>query len=349
MAHTGRTFPGWSLRSTILALASVCLLTAASWASVSIEAGNGLTIRVHAGADLAERLVDENGALILRHPGLGDIELYRGPGDPRFPRADVTEFRPLPEDVVIEALRDVHTLRVDVDVDVFLLPAPPVLTSSSFSRRDAILLSPSFGEIDNSAVASVTVHELGHVLTWAYLDPADDLWDRYMALRGLDETRNGPAANHADRAREILAEDIRYLFGGGLANAYGAIENARIARPDEVDGLGDFLSAALRGRPAAGATPVCGAYPNPCNPRTTVEMAVAPDGTLRDASQARLEIFDMRGRCVRTVTGGVVSNGRLLLTWDGLDEAGERAPSGRYLYMAGWRDLQGRGAVTLIK
>lgn len=349
MTHTGRSLHDRSIWSLILLLLAVCPWTTATWASDVPAADNGLAIRIHAGEELKDHLVEEHGALLLRYPGLGDIELYRGPDDPRFPRSDVMEFRPLSEAVVIEALRNVHTLRVDVDVDVFLLPAPPVLNSSSFSRRDAILLAPSFGEIDDSAVASVTVHELGHVLTWAYFDTADDLWDSYMSLRGLDRERNGPAADHADRAREILAEDIRYLFGGGLANAYGAIENARIALPDMVSGLDDFLATTLQGRPSAGPTPVCSAYPNPCNPRTTVEMAVTSNGTLRDASQARLEIFDMRGRLVRTVTGGVLSNERLLLTWDGLDEAGDRASSGRYLYMAGWRDLRARGAVTLVK
>ncbi|MBU0741051.1 hypothetical protein KKG45_13840 [bacterium] len=336
----------WSLILTTLGAGP---WTSAAVACLTIEADNGVTARVHSGDDLADCLVRENGALLLRYPGLGDVELYRGPDDPRFPRQDVVEFRPLPADVVIRALSDVHALDIDVEVDVFLLPAPPVLTSSSFARRDAILLAPSFGDIDDSAVASVAVHELGHVLTWVYFDPRAELWDAYMSMRGLDRGRNGPGARHADRAREILAEDIRYLFGGGSANVYGAIENARLALPDEVVGLSGFLAAAMQGRPVSCMMPVCSAFPNPCNPRTTIEMTAISDGMQRDASTATLEVFDMRGRCVCTVAGGVFSNDRLLLTWDGRDDAGNRAPSGRYLYVAGWRDLRGRGAVTLVK
>ena len=52
---------------------------------------------------------------------------------------------------------------------------------------------------------------------------------------------------------------------------------------------------------------------------------------------------------VRTVAGGLISNDRLLLDWDGRDDAGEPASSGRYVYVAGWRDLRGRGTVTLVK
>jgi len=338
-----------SIWSLILATLGVCLWAPVAVASLTITADNGITARVHSGDDLADYLFEENGALLLRYPGLGDVELYQGPDDPRFPRRDIAEFRPLSRDVVIRALSDVHSLGVDMEVDVFLLPAPPLLTASSFARRDAILLAPSFGDVDDSAVASVTVHELGHVLTWVYFDSRPDLWDAYMSLRGLDRQRNGPGARHADRAREILAEDIRYLFGGGSANVYGAIENAQLAQPDEVAGLAGFLVTAMQGRPGSHTMPACNAFPNPCNPRTTIEMNVATDGTQRDASTATLEVFDMRGRRIRTVTGGVFSNDRLLLTWDGRDDVGDQASSGRYLYVAGWRDLRGRGAVVLVK
>ncbi len=337
--------------SPALILTALC---AAVWAPVAatgtaVVADNGLTARVHAGVELDAYLDEGDGTLWLRYPGLGDVELYLGPDDPRFPRGDVDEFRPLPADVVLRALGEVRLASLDVEVDIFLLPAPPVLTGSSFARRDAIFLAPSFGHLDDSAVASVTVHELGHVLTWLYFDPRPDLWDAYMSLRGLDPQRNGPRASHADRAREILAEDVRYLFGGAEANLYGAIENARLALPDAVSGLADLLADAMSGRPGAGAAPICSAFPNPCNPRTTVELRLAAEGAPRDPASAILEVFDLRGRHVRTVAGGLISNDRLLLDWDGRDDAGEPASSGRYVYVAGWRDLRGRGTVTLVK
>lgn len=170
-----------------------------------------------------------------------------------------------------------------------------------------------------------------------------------MRLRGLNGTDNGPAAPHASRAREILAEDIRFLFGGRMANVYDSIENAELSRPDAVDGLVAFLIDSIGGAPVAPGGAVCTAFPNPCNPRTTIELSLPGDTSVRDAATARLELYDTRGRRVRVVDGGILSNGRLLIVWDGRDDDGTYLPSGRYLYVTGWRDLRGRGAVTLVK
>ncbi|MBC8423435.1 hypothetical protein H8E07_04880 [bacterium] len=331
-----------------LALLLVLLLPLSS-RSETFVADNGLTVNVHAGAALEDYLVEDGGKLVLRHPATGDVELFRGPDDPRFTRPDVNEFRPLPVEAVEAALREVHTLRMGIEVDVFILPAAPVVTACSFARRNAILLAPSFGAVDESTVGSITVHELGHVLTWGYFDKHPERWETYMRLRGLNRTDNGPSAPHAQRAREILAEDIRYLFGGRTANVYHSIENAELLRPDSVEGLIDFLIDSLEGAPVVLGGAVCTAFPNPCNPRTTIELSLPGDETLRNAATARLELYDTRGRRVRVVEGGTLGNGRLLIVWDGRADDGTSLPSGRYLYMAGWRGLRGRGVITLVK
>ncbi len=337
----------WAIRLGLVS--ALILLLPLDAHSETFLADNGLTINIYAGDDLEPYLVDDGDARLLRHPSIGDVELFLGPQDERFTRSDVTEFTPLSRDAVTAALRDVHSLRVGIEIDVFILPAPPVVTAGSFARRNAILLSPSFGAVDESAVASVTVHELGHVLTWGYFDKHPDRWRTYLELRGLNEVDNGPAAPHAGRAREILAEDIRYLFGGRLANVYGGIENSALPLPDSVFGLNVFLMESLSGAPVVGVGVACTAFPNPCNPRTTIELSIPGDEILRDVSAARLELFDTRGRRVRVVEGGEFGNGRLLLSWDGRDDSGASLPSGRYLYVAGWQDLRGRGAVTLLK
>jgi len=331
-----------------LALLLVLLLPQSA-RSVTFVADNGLTVNVHAGAALEAYLVEDGGKLVLRHPATGDVELFRGPDDPRFTRPDVDEFRPFPVEAVKVALREVHTLRLGIEIDVFILPSVPVIPASSFAHRNAILLAPSFGAIDESTVASMTVHELGHVLTWGYFDKHPKRWETYMRLRGLNKLDNGPAAPHAQRAREILAEDIRYLFGGRMANVYHGIENAELLRPDSVEGLIAFLTDAIEGAPVVPGGAVCSAIPNPCNPRTMIELSLPGDETVREASTARLELYDTRGRRVRVVVGGTLGNGRLMIVWDGRDDGGTPLPSGRYMYVAGWRDLRGRGAVTLVK
>ncbi len=348
MDRTNSNFPVKTLRGATLLVALFAMSWSGDAAGRTFTASSGLRVRIHTPADLAPYLVHEDGALLLRHPALGEIELLQGPHDPRLTRRDAAEFLPLPADVVADALGDLQTLKLDLDVDVFLLPAPPAEVLGSFARAGAIVLSPAFGPVAASTVADVTVHELGHVLTWACFDRRPELWARYLELRGLTADRHGPEAPHAERAREILAEDIRFLFGGALATASGAIENPSLVTPDQVGGLQEFLSEALGSGPVVGAALACTAYPNPCNPLTTVAMALPADA-FGDAGEALLTVYDLRGQAVRTVRGGEIRNGRLLVSWDGQDDTGRRVASGRYAYALTWHRAAGRGTVTVAR
>ena len=127
MTYIDRSLPDKLVRSLFPAALLLCMWTSDAAAARTIRTDHGVTARLHAGDDLADYLIEENGVLLLRYPGLGDIELYLGPDDPRFPRHDVTEFRPLPADVVIRSLNGMHSLETDLEVDVFLLPSPPVI------------------------------------------------------------------------------------------------------------------------------------------------------------------------------------------------------------------------------
>ncbi len=76
--------------------------------------------------------------------------------------------------------------------------------------------------------------------------------------------------------------------------------------------------------PAAAAAWLAPAAPNPFNPRTTLRWG------LRAAGAARLEVFDARGRRVRTLLDGVQAAGDHVTVWDGRDDRGAAAPSGVY-------------------
>ncbi len=348
MDRTNPRFPTRTHRGAMLLLALFAVAWTGDAAARTFTASSGLRVRIHTPADLASYLVHVDGALLLRHPALGELELLQGPDDPRLARRDISGFQPLPEDVVADALDDLRHLQVDLDVDVFLLPAPPAEVLSSFARGGAIVLSPAFGPVAASTVADVTVHELGHVLTWACFDRRPEQWRRYLELRGLADGDHGPYAPHAQRAREILAEDIRFLFGGELATASGAIENPSLVTPDQVDGLQAFLSEALGGGPVVAPALACTAFPNPCNPLTTVAMTLPADAS-GDAGTALLTVYDLRGQAVRMVRGGEIRNGRLLVSWDGDDDAGRPAASGRYAYALTWQRTAGHGTVTVAR
>ena len=72
------------------------------------------------------------------------------------------------------------------------------------------------------------------------------------------------------------------------------------------------------------------AFPNPFNPRTTIELAVSGA-----TARVEVELYDLAGRRVRTLFAGELEGGRRHgLSWDGLDGRGRPLPSGVYLCRA---------------
>ncbi len=85
------------------------------------------------------------------------------------------------------------------------------------------------------------------------------------------------------------------------------------------------------------------AAPNPFNPRTSIRWEQA-----RGAAVA-VDLFDLRGRRVRTLLRSHTGAGRHRVTWDGTDDQGRTVASGTYLVRLriGTRQLTGR--VTLVR
>jgi len=79
---------------------------------------------------------------------------------------------------------------------------------------------------------------------------------------------------------------------------------------------------------ASGLTPLVQASPNPFATGTAFLVG------LREAGPVHLEVFDARGRLVRTVFGGTVAAGKHVFRWNGLDEHGREAPPGVYVVSA---------------
>ena len=67
-------------------------------------------------------------------------------------------------------------------------------------------------------------------------------------------------------------------------------------------------------------------YPNPFNPTTTINFDVP------EATNVRLEVYDMMGRRVATLVNGSLSAGRYEATWNARSDAGNQVASGVYLY-----------------
>jgi len=65
--------------------------------------------------------------------------------------------------------------------------------------------------------------------------------------------------------------------------------------------------------------------PNPFNPSTTIRFVIPERGIVN------LEVYDVSGRVVRTLSSGTLPAGRHERNWDGRDNAGERVGSGVYI------------------
>jgi len=67
-------------------------------------------------------------------------------------------------------------------------------------------------------------------------------------------------------------------------------------------------------------------HPNPFNPKTSIAFSLSRSGP------AKLTIFDVQGRAVRTLVDDVLEAGTHEATWDGRDESGTPSASGLYFY-----------------
>ncbi len=348
MTHHDPAFPGLReaglrIRSVLLVLALVSLAAPAA-ARVTLETATGLTVTIHEPDDIAAGLlVTHDGQTMLQHPTAGEVvlETETHPWDTLVP-ADAA--------VVAAALESVSGLATDLSVDVFLLPGLPARILGSFARRDAIFLAPGLGRQAPETVAWLVTHELGHVLCWAAVDGRPERWAAYRELRGLDPAAVDAELPHAERHREIIAEDFRFLFGGPLATRAGTIENPDLPRPDAVAGLRELLASYVAD-PAGSAAPapaISRAYPNPCRAQTTVELTVG-DAVKAMGVVPVLEIYDVRGRLVQRRQDGRLASGRVQVSWDGTDQAGRRVPDGTYLYRIQGGSAVGQGRILLMR
>jgi FlgD Ig-like domain len=103
-------------------------------------------------------------------------------------------------------------------------------------------------------------------------------------------------------------------------------------------------SSAVTGVDTDGSIPTravaLGNYPNPFNPRTTFTYTVPVAGDLA------LQIYDTRGRSVRTLSQGFFAPGEYSTTWDGRSNEGTSLASG--VYFARLRSLAGTSVVKIV-
>ena len=141
-----------------------------------------------------------------------------------------------------------------------------------------------------------------------------------------DAARASLRVTGADGA--VLAHDLGALPAGTQRLQHAALETAAEVTL-AVESLYDPARSDARTlilTPAPMAVVLHQNVPNPFNPMTTIEFE------LPQAAQARLDVFDVRGRRVRRLGDARLSSGTHTFTWDGKDGERNLLPSGVYFY-----------------
>ncbi len=307
--------PRLSIALAALALAAPVAPVAANELGAA-DAASGIVVH-----DAAETMRDycrwENGTLWFELPGGTRWELVTSIADPAISNPGDGAFHPFDAGEVRAAIAGVRYPLARISADVFVLPYPRRLGLDSGAGPGLILLSPGVRPIATTQQHAEVTHELGHVVQYTLMPDQDEAhWSEYRRLRGIANTATYCAnAAHVDRPHEIFAEDFRALFGDAQAVAAGTIENADLAYPTAVAGLGTFVEA------LAGAAPIA----------TPLRAAVASATSVRfsrgGTAVAALDLFDLGGRRIATLEPVADANG-CTWRWDGRDASGARVAAG---------------------
>ena len=152
---------------------------------------------------------------------------------------------------------------------------------------------------------------------------------------------------------EALAQDIENS-GSFTWQVTGPVsENCRLlvqatdglTNISSIESVGDFsilTSSAVGGVPSV--TALGKAHPNPFNPQTIITFALEKD------MRARLQVYTIDGRLVRTLADADFTAGSHQVVWNGEDAQGRKMASGNYLYSLSTSEgFQKTAKMTLMK
>ena len=261
----------------------VCGVTgsAAGPSTLTANLPNGISVRVFTPDYFLVRTIYQGTRGVISLASGERLSVITDTGDPAIGNQGDGTFHPFAADQVLGLLAEIDHPGLELTVDVYLLPFPRADIPGSSSAGRVLYLSPHVNNISRSTAAYIVAHEMGHVFQNRYLPQGSlDGWDTYRRIRGIeDRQRYSDSSSHADRPREILAEDFRVLFGGPDAYFDGYIENTGLALPGLVPGLKAFLAALKPVRSGSDIVAV-GSHPNPFNPETVVRVKLDSDTPL---------------------------------------------------------------------
>jgi photosystem II stability/assembly factor-like uncharacterized protein len=225
-----------------------------------------------------------------------------------------------------------------------LLQSIQIATNSQLSFDEVAIVEPGepgsvFG--DSNFWDYVIVEGTADGSTWVPLADGWDASDDPAWLSAYNSGANGNSSMFRTRSFDLTQTfaigdviQLRFrLYADGAVTAWGwAIDN--------IDITSDIVAA-------AGDLPAVRAleqnYPNPFNPKTTIAF------TLDRSGPVKLQVYDVKGRLVRTLVNEIRSAGPYRVDWDGKDNSGRAAAAGLYLYRLAAGGVVQQKKMTLLK
>ena len=106
--------------------------------------------------------------------------------------------------------------------------------------------------------------------------------------------------------------------------------------------LGWFTGSTITGVPPGSAGVALRSAPNPFGSSTAISFSLPSSGS------ATLEVFGVDGRRLRRLESPALAAGPHQVVWDGLDDAGQRAPAGLYLFRVRGPGLDAEGRTVRL-
>lgn len=212
---------------------------------------------------------------------------------------------------------------------VFMISA---MTASPFTFHDS---APDSGvSLDNLAPAQPNALRLetGRRLAWDECRDAD--FAHYIVYGAPTSVRDG-------RETRLLATGATSLDVADVVHPCFLV--AAVDRHGNESPLAVCAAVAAAGDIAAASPLLHPGFPNPFNPSTTLAFALPATG------RARVAVFDLGGRLVRTLVDASLEAGPHQAVWDGRDDAGRVVGAGTYLARLEAAGTASTTRLTLVK
>jgi len=188
---------------------------------------------------------------------------------------------------------------------------------------------------------TVTESPAGEVLVTGFSSSEMGGWD--VLIQALDPQdgvelwtqRYNGADDLTDEGMRIACSNLGDIYLVGYSYAFATDQDQLLIR---------YRAGATDLPPGIAEAGLLAAWPNPFRSSTTLRLS------LESRREVELGVYDVTGRLVRRLDGGLLEAGERELIWDGRDDGGRELPAG--VYFAGLKrggEIEGRAKLLLVK